>query len=87
LLPYCTSELRTVWDDNGPAAFDKAGRRGPLYMADTAATLEALTRYYAEITQLDDQVGAVLDILQRARRTNDTIVLHTSEQHASLPFQ
>jgi uncharacterized sulfatase len=44
-----------------------------------------LTRYYAEITYLDGQLGKCLDIVDRSGRRDDTIVIFTSEQGTSFP--
>jgi arylsulfatase A-like enzyme len=86
LLVVASNSPHEPWTHGDPDAFDRAALRVPPYLADSPATREALARYYAEITHLDGQIGAVLAILERAGRTSDTIVVYTSEQGTSLPF-
>ena len=57
----------------------------PPNIADTAKTREAFSRYLAEITYMDGQVGEILSTLEQAGRTKDTLVLFTSEQGSQFP--
>jgi uncharacterized sulfatase len=58
----------------------------PPYLVDTPATREALARYYAEIVELDAEVGQVLAMLERRGVADETMVVFTSEQGSSVPF-
>jgi uncharacterized sulfatase len=57
----------------------------PANIADTAKTREAFSRYLAEITYMDGQVGEILSTLQLAGHADDTLVLFTSEQGSQFP--
>ena len=48
-------------------------------------TREAFSRYLAEITYMDSQVGELLQTLEASGRAADTLVLFTSEQGSQFP--
>ena len=57
----------------------------PANFADTPRTREAFSRYLAEITYMDGQVGEILDVLDQSGKADSTIVLFTSEQGSQFP--
>ncbi|TWU58227.1 sulfatase family protein [Rubripirellula reticaptiva] len=57
----------------------------PPNIADTKITREAFSRYLAEITYMDGQVGEILAMLSETGHTDDTLVLFTSEQGSQFP--
>lgn len=57
----------------------------PEYLADTQVTREAFSRYLAEITYMDGQVGELLDQLEKTGKADQTLVLFTSEQGSQFP--
>ena len=57
----------------------------PPNIADTPRTREAFSRYLAEISYMDQQVGEILEALDESGRANDTLVLFTSEQGSQYP--
>lgn len=57
----------------------------PPNIADTPKTREAFSRYLAEITYMDGQVGDILDALEETGRADDTLVIFTSEQGSQFP--
>jgi uncharacterized sulfatase len=57
----------------------------PANLADTPRTREAFSRYLAEITYMDGQVGEILDVLEQSGKAGNTIVLFTSEQGSQFP--
>jgi uncharacterized sulfatase len=57
----------------------------PLNLADTPKTREDFAAYLAEITYMDSQVGEILRELQSAGRTEDSLVMFTSEQGSQFP--
>ncbi|MBE0534150.1 MAG: sulfatase [Phycisphaerae bacterium] len=57
----------------------------PPNIADTPRTREDFSRYLAEITYMDTQVGEVLDVLEKSGRAAETLVLFTSEQGCQFP--
>lgn len=57
----------------------------PPNIADTAVTRDAFSRYLAEITFMDSQIGEILQTLEDTGKAKDTVVLFTSEQGAQFP--
>ena len=57
----------------------------PPNIADTAKTREAFSRYLAEITYMDGQVGDILSALKTCGKADSTLVLFTSEQGSQFP--
>lgn len=57
----------------------------PPNIADTPRTREDFGRYLAEITYMDSQVGEILGTLDRSGKTDQTLVLFTSEQGSQFP--
>jgi len=58
----------------------------PPYLHDNALTRKNLADYYAEITQLDTQVGACLKAVEESGQAGSTLVLFLSEQGSSFPY-
>ncbi len=57
----------------------------PPNLADTPRTRQDYSRYLAEITYMDSQVGEILAALDESGRAGDTLVLFTSEQGSQFP--
>ena len=57
----------------------------PPNLADTPVTRDAFSRYLAEITYMDGQVGEILAALEASGKTKDTLILFTSEQGSQFP--
>ncbi|MDF1741410.1 MAG: sulfatase-like hydrolase/transferase, partial [Verrucomicrobiales bacterium] len=53
---------------------------------DTPETRSGYSKYLAEITYYDGQVGQILDLLQKHDLVENTIVMLSSEQGNSMPF-
>ena len=58
----------------------------PPVMHDDEPTREAMTRYLAEVTELDREVGEILQLLEETDQAENTLVLFSSEQGWSLGF-
>jgi N-sulfoglucosamine sulfohydrolase len=88
--PFCLVTALVVphipWTVGDPSHFDREEIALPPYLADTKDTREQFCRYLAEIEVLDEQVGALLDLLESEGRSGRTLVIFTSEQGAQLPF-
>lgn len=74
------------WTVGDTSQFDPKALELPPYLADTPETRQELTEYLAEIRVMDDQVGKILDALERSGKAGNTIVIFTSEQGAQFPF-
>ena len=57
----------------------------PPNIADTPMTRDAFSRYLAEITYMDAQVGDILRTLKESNANDETLVLFTSEQGSQFP--
>lgn len=66
--------------------YDPAKITVPSYLHDNAVTRKHLAAYFAEITQLDTQVGAVLAAVDAAGQRDNTLVLFLSEQGSGFPY-
>ena len=53
---------------------------------DNEFTREELSRYYAEITYFDGEVGRTLDLLKKYDLEENTMVIVTTEQGNEFPF-
>ena len=87
--PFCLVAALVVphipWTVGDPSHFDPAGIKFPDYLADTKETREQFVRYLAELEVLDQQVGALLDMLAETGTADNTLVMFTSEQGAQMP--
>ncbi len=57
----------------------------PENIADTPETRTCFSKYLAEITYMDGQVGEILDVLDDSGKREETLVLFTSEQGSQFP--
>jgi N-sulfoglucosamine sulfohydrolase len=74
------------WKNTHPDMYKPAEIQVPSYYHDTPNCREMLAAYYAEITDLDEEVGQCMEMLEQAQQASDTIVLFVSEQGSSMPF-
>ena len=82
----CSNEPHGPHDKGDPSRYDADKLKLPPYWVDTPETREGYTKYLAEITYLDGQVGDLLAILEKHGVSDDTLVIFTSEQGDGLPF-
>jgi len=87
--PYClvvaSNQPHTPWNRGDASAYDAETLTVPPHWVDCPETRREMTKYYAEITYLDDQLGKCMQIVDRSNQVDNTIVIFTSEQGASLP--
>jgi N-sulfoglucosamine sulfohydrolase len=88
--PYClivaSNEPHTPWNKGDTSVYNADKLTVPPYLVDCLETRESLTKYYAEITYLDGQLGGCMKIIDESGQKDNTIVIFTSEQGSSLPF-
>jgi N-sulfoglucosamine sulfohydrolase len=88
--PFCMIAALVVphvpWTVGDASHFDPAKLKLPEYLADTKEMRIHFARYLAEIEVLDQQVGSLVDLLEKTGKTSNTIVIFTSEQGAQQPF-
>jgi len=83
-LVYASHHPHAPWTE-GPK-YDPAKITVPAYLHDNPMTRQDLAQYFGEITALDDQVGALLKLLDDTKQSENTLVLFVSEQGSSFPY-
>lgn len=87
--PFCLVvalvEPHVPWVMGDASAYSPNKIKLPPNIADNATTRQARSRYLAEISYMDAQVGEILDCLQSTGKADDTLVLFTSEQGSQFP--
>ena len=87
--PYClvvaSNQPHGPWNRGDASVYDPDKLTVQPHLIDCPETRNELTKYFAEITYLDGQLGTVMDIVERSGRRDNTIVIFTSEQGASFP--
>ncbi len=82
----CSNEPHTPWNKGDASTYPPAEVKLPPYLPDTPAMRDGFSRYLAEITYYDSQVGQLLDSLQANGLADNTLVMVVSEQGNSMPF-
>lgn len=82
----CSNEPHTPWDLGDKSQYPEAEIELPTYLVDTPETREGFSRYLAEITYYDGQVGQILALLDKHGLSENTLVMVSSEQGNSMPF-
>lgn len=82
----CSNEPHTPWNKGDASVYPPEKIELPPYHVDTPQTREAWSRYLAEITYYDSQVGEILDLLDAHGLSDTTMVVVTTEQGNSMPF-
>ncbi|MEM1062783.1 MAG: sulfatase, partial [Planctomycetota bacterium] len=82
--PFClfamSNEPHGPWDKGDPSAYPPSSLTVPPHLADTPLLRHIYSKYLAEITYFDGQVGQILDLLDRHGLADDTLVIVLSEQ-------
>lgn len=89
-VPWClvvaSNQPHGPWNRGDADQYDSESLTLPSYFVDTAETRDALARYYAEISYLDNSVGEVLSYLEESGQEEETLVLFLSEQGSNFPL-
>ncbi len=87
--PFCMVvalvDPHVPWVMGDPSRYPPKKIELPANIADTPRTRQDFSKYLAEITYMDGQVGEILAALDDAGLRDDTLVLFTSEQGAQFP--
>lgn len=73
-------------DVGDPSQYPPERLTVPPDLVDCPYTRQELSKYYAEITYLDQQLGGVMDIVDSSGAADNTIFIFTSEQGAQFPY-
>lgn len=73
------------WTVGEPSHFDPKTIKLPEYIADTKESRVEFCKYLAEIEELDNQMGKLLDVLEKSGEADNTVIIFTSEQGAQWP--
>ena len=76
----CSNEPHTPWNKGDASAYPPESLTLPEFFVDTPATRVAYSKYLAEITYYDNQVGQLLDLLEKHNLADNTLVMVVSEQ-------
>ncbi len=82
----CSNEPHTPWNKGDPSRYPPEKVMLPPYLADTPEVRDGFSRYLAEITYYDQQVGQLLALLDKYQLKDNTVVIVLSEQGNSMPF-
>ncbi len=87
--PFClvvaSHNPHVPWTTGDPEHFEPSTLKLPEDLVDTPQTRSALARYYAEVADLDRQVGECLKIVDDTGNRENTLVIVTSEQGYQFP--
>jgi N-sulfoglucosamine sulfohydrolase len=81
-----SNDPHSPWTRGPRELYDSAKITVPPYLHDNPTTRKQLAAYFAEITQLDTQVGACLASVDGSGQREQTLVLFLSEQGSSFPY-
>ena len=87
--PFClvvtSNHPHEPWSNGDASQYDAAKLTVPPYLVDTSVTRQAMTKYYAEVTAFDQQVGRMLKLLDQTKKVENTLVSVFTEQGSSFP--
>jgi uncharacterized sulfatase len=86
LFIAASNEPHTPWNKGDPSAYPPASLKLPPVLVDSPDTRVAFSKYLAEITYFDSQVGQLLALLDQHGQRDNTLVVVLSEQGNSFPF-
>lgn len=79
-LVLCSHLPHGPWERGDPSQYDPARLIMPPYLADTPEERKLRAAYFAEITELDRQLGECLAAIDRSAGRDNTFVAFVSEQ-------
>ncbi len=86
LFIVASNEPHSPWDKGDASAYPPESLDLSPVMVDSPDTREAYSRYLAEITYFDSQVGEALAVIDKHDQHGNTLVIALSEQGNSFPF-
>lgn len=86
LAVFASHDPHSPWTRGPKELYDPRRITVPPYLHDNDTTRRQLAAYFAEITSLDNQVGACLRAVDQTGQRENTLVLFVSEQGSSFPY-
>ena len=86
LFIAASNEPHTPWNLGDPSQYPAASLRLPPVLVDSPDTRESFSKYLAEVTYFDSQVGELVELLDQSQHRDNTLVIVLSEQGNSFPF-
>ncbi len=86
LFIAASHEPHTPWNQGDPSQYPPATLKLPPVLVDAPDTREGFSKYLAEITSFDSQVGELIGLLDGSEHRERTLVIVLSEQGNSFPF-
>ncbi|GAB3020190.1 sulfatase [Niabella terrae] len=87
--PYCLFVMsinpHAPWTNGDPSEFQADQLRLPPHWVDTRQVRQLFCNYLAEVRRLDNQVGAIMDLLKETGQDKETILIFLGEQGAQFP--
>lgn len=85
-LYVCSINSHMPWTWGDPSKFDPAKISLPPNAVDNQKTRTEFSKYLAEIKELDNEVGSVMEVLKNSGKLDNTLVIFLGEQGPQLPF-
>jgi uncharacterized sulfatase len=82
----CSNEPHSPWNKGDASRYPPDKVKLPPYIADTPEQRADFSRYLAEVTYYDGQVGEILALLDKHKLADNTLVMVVSEQGNAFPF-
>jgi uncharacterized sulfatase len=82
----CSNEPHSPWNKGDASAYPPAKVKLPPYIVDTPRVREDYSKYLAEVTYYDSQVGEIVELLEKHGLSGNTLLMVVSEQGNSFPF-
>jgi uncharacterized sulfatase len=85
-LYVCSTNPHMPWSWGDASKFNPSTITLPPNMVDNTKTRSEFCKYLAEIKELDNEVGSVMEVLKNSGKLDNTLVIFLGEQGPQLPF-
>lgn len=85
-LYVCSTNPHMPWTWGDASKFNPSTISLPPNIVDNAKTRTEFCKYLAEIKELDNEVGSVMEVLKNSGKLDNTLVIFLGEQGPQLPF-
>ena len=82
----CSNEPHSPWDKGDASQYPPEKIKLPPYFVDTPKTRSDMSKYLAEITYYDGQVGQIMELLDKHNLADNTVLMVVSEQGSGFAF-